>query len=266
MVRSKKRPHEAPTKGRKVFAGARQKVRRGGGGGSAGGSDDDDPDGDEMMEGALDGVGDDDRDGAPSRREGEDDGEDSDEAARETADEKRLRLAKSYLDKLRAEEAAAASEEEDEDDEDNLRNMDSHDRLANRLKDEALRVSGRVRREIAHALVPPRRLLDSDDDASGDDEGDDRAGVVWKGHRLSVTGLALTADDSTAYSVSKEGGICRWDVETGARTKFPPRAAGDGGSDERRRRTDGAPAVRRRGVALLRGRAGPQPAVHRGRG
>jgi ribosomal RNA-processing protein 9 len=221
MVRSKKRPHEAPTKGRKVFAGARQKVRRGGGGGSAGGSDDDDPDGDEMMEGALDGVGDDDRDGAPSRREGEDDGEDSDEAARETADEKRLRLAKSYLDKLRAEEAAAASEEEDEDDEDNLRNMDSHDRLANRLKDEALRVSGRVRREIAHALVPPRRLLDSDDDASGDDEGDDRAGVVWKGHRLSVTGLALTADDSTAYSVSKEGGICRWDVETGARTKFP---------------------------------------------
>ena len=144
--------------------------------------------------------------------------------------------------------------------------MDSHDRLANRLKDEALRVSGRVRREIAHALVPPRRLLDSDDDASGDDEGDDRAGVVWKGHRLSVTGLALTADDSTAYSVSKEGGICRWDVETGARTKFPRRAAGDGGSDERRRRTDGAPAVRRRGVALLRGRAGPQPAVHRWRG
>ena len=44
---------------------------------------------------------------------------------------------------------------------------------------------------------------------------------MWHGHRLSVTGLALTADDTTAYSVSKEGGIVRWDVETGARTKFP---------------------------------------------
>ena len=30
---SKKRPHEAPTKGRKVFSGSRQKVARGGGGG-----------------------------------------------------------------------------------------------------------------------------------------------------------------------------------------------------------------------------------------
>ena len=91
-------------------------------------------------------------------------------------------------------------------------------------------------------------------------------GTVWRGHRLSVTGLALTADDTTAYSVSKEGGIVRWDVETGARTKFP-RAAGSGGPDEGRRRPDGAAAMRRAALlTILRGGAGAPPAVHRRRG
>ena len=98
----------------------------------------------------------------------------SDEEAKETADEKRLRLAKSYLDKLRAEEAEAATDE-DEDDEDNLRNMDSHDRLANRLKSEAMHRTGRVRREIAHRLVAPS-LDGEDDEEDSDDEDDPRRG------------------------------------------------------------------------------------------
>ena len=225
LVSSKKRPHEAPTKGRKVFAGARQKVQRGGGGGGSRGrgADDegaDDPEGDdEMMEDAMD---DDDGDDRARRAEGRGRGreeEESEEEFEETADEKRLRLAKSYLDKLRAEEAEAGgdSDEDEEDEEDARGNMDSHDRLANRLKNEAMHKSGRVRREIARRVVAPT-FGDDDDD---DDDDDDRAGTVWRGHRLSVTGLALTADDTTAYSVSKEGGIVRWDVETGARTKFP---------------------------------------------
>ena len=213
---SKKRPHEAPTKGRKVFSGSRQKVARGGGGGGRRDAADDageEPeDDDDMMEGAMD-DDDDDRGRGAAASESE-----SDEEAKETADEKRLRLAKSYLDKLRAEEAEAATDE-DEDDEDNLRNMDSHDRLANRLKSEAMHRTGRVRREIAHRLVAPS--LDGEDDEEDSDDEDDRAGTVWRGHRLSVTGLALTMDDTTVYSVSKEGGIVRWDVETGAKTKYP---------------------------------------------
>ena len=97
--------------------------------------------------------------------------------------------------------------------------MDSHDRLANRLKSEAMHRTGRVRREIAHRLVAPS--LDGEDDEEDSDDEDDRAGTVWRGHRLSVTGLTLTVDDTTVYSVSKEGGIVRWDVETGAKTKYP---------------------------------------------
>ena len=51
LTASKKRPHEAPVKGRKSFAGSRQKVAKGGGGG---GDRDDDAGGDDMLEDALD--------------------------------------------------------------------------------------------------------------------------------------------------------------------------------------------------------------------
>jgi ribosomal RNA-processing protein 9 len=36
-----------------------------------------------------------------------------------------------------------------------------------------------------------------------------------------VTALALSDDDATAWSASKDGGLLRWDVETGARSRLP---------------------------------------------
>lgn len=35
--------------------------------------------------------------------------------------------------------------------------------------------------------------------------------------RLPVTALAVTSDDATSFSVSKDGSIFRMDIETGAR-------------------------------------------------
>ena len=231
LTSSKKRPHEAPTKGRKVFAGARQKVdkkQRGGGGGGnqgRGGGEDyagDEIDGDDdMMEGAMDDGDGDDRARRAGGRKAETE-PDADEEIVETADEKRLRLAKSYLDKLRQEEAEAGGDSTDEEGEEgedvDARNMDSHDRLANRLKNEAMHKSGRARREVARRIV---FSTFGDDETETDDDETDRAGLVWRGHRLSVTGMALTSDDTTAYSVSKEGTIIEWDVETGGKTKYP---------------------------------------------
>ena len=215
LTASKKRPHEAPVKGRKSFAGSRQKVAKGGGGG---GDRDDDAGGDDMLEDALD----EDEFGRKKGKKGGDSDEDSDEEVKETADEKRLRLAKSYLEKLRREEAEDGSGSDEDEDEDNIRNMDSHDRLANRLKNEAMAKSGRVRREIAHRVVAP--TLDDDSDVDEDDETETE-GDAWRdirrGHKLSVTGMSLTPDDSTCYTVSKDGSIARWDIETGARTRFP---------------------------------------------
>jgi ribosomal RNA-processing protein 9 len=117
-VASKKRPHEAPVKGKQVFAGNRQKVEKGGGGGGGGGGGrggggggrggrgggggggEEDPGDDDMLEDALDDAGD---NGARRQRADEGGSDDEDEEVKETADEKRLRLAKNYLDKLRAE-------------------------------------------------------------------------------------------------------------------------------------------------------------------
>ena len=42
-------------------------------------------------------------------------------------------------------------------------------------------------------------------------------GVVCLGCRLPVTAMAVTSDDTTAFSVSKDGSIFRMDIETGAR-------------------------------------------------
>ena len=36
-------------------------------------------------------------------------------------------------------------------------------------------------------------------------------------YRLSVTALAVAADDARAFTVSKDGSIIRMDIETGAR-------------------------------------------------
>ena len=37
------------------------------------------------------------------------------------------------------------------------------------------------------------------------------------GCRLPVTAMAVTSDDTTAFSVSKDGSIFRMDIETGTR-------------------------------------------------
>ena len=68
-------------------------------------------------------------------------------AARETAQEKRVRLAKAYLERLREEQAAEDTDEDDGDEEG--KNLDSHTRLAARLMEDAQRKSGHQRASIA---------------------------------------------------------------------------------------------------------------------
>ena len=123
-------------------------------------------------------------------------------AARETVQEKRIRLAKAYLERLREEAAAEDTDEEEEDGEG--KNLDSHARLAGRLMVEAQKKSGHQREAIADRVRVSAR-------ASG----------TWRGHKRAVTGVALTEDDRTAYSVSKDGSIFMWDIETEKRTRFP---------------------------------------------
>ena len=136
---------------------------------------------------------------------------------RETAEEKRTRLARLYLEKLRREAALEGDDEESDVNEDEdvdpsvrkkRRDLDSHDRLANKLANEAAEAAGRHFREIADGVKPTKTPV---------------LGTYFsrKAHKQSVTGVCLSSDDRTAYSVSKDGAIVEWDVETGKRTKYP---------------------------------------------
>ena len=117
-------------------------------------------------------------------------------------------MAKAYLERLRQEQAEESDGEEGEEDEDGeARHLDSHTRLAARLADEAQRKSGHQRAAVGDRVREPGEVRE--------------APQTWRGHKRAVTGVALTEDDRLAYSVSKDGTILGWDIETGKRIKFP---------------------------------------------
>ena len=106
----------------------------------------------------------------------------------ETAEEKRLRLAKSYLDRIQQ----VNDDEEGED-------------LTERLHRDALESMGHLKRLIADQIIVP---------------SDQSSARHYRCHKLAVAAVALTSDDSTVYSVSKDGSIVELDVESGKRTRF----------------------------------------------
>merc|ERR1711943_184248 len=83
----------------------------------------------------------------------------------ETAEEKRRRLARLYLDKLRREAALEGDDESDlEENEDvdpsirkKQRDLDSHDRLADKLARDAAEAAGRYFREMADEVKPTKK-------------------------------------------------------------------------------------------------------------
>lgn len=108
----------------------------------------------------------------------------------ENADERRLRLARQYLDSVREDMGPDADE----------------DSIAGRLRDEAFEKSGRQQRALAMHLSGIRA------------EGYS----LSRGHRESVTTVVVSDDGTTAYSGSKDGTIIKWDVATGTRLHTLP--------------------------------------------
>ncbi|XP_062324596.1 U3 small nucleolar RNA-interacting protein 2 isoform X1 [Osmerus eperlanus] len=122
----------------------------------------------------------------------------------ETPQEKKLRLAKIYLDQLREEEEAKAEEE-----------LFETDLVAGRLQDEVLEQKGKLQRMVAKDLLPPVaseiRLL--------------------RGHKLPVTCLVISPDDKNIFSSGKDCSIIKWDVESGK--KLHTIAGGRKGTEDR---------------------------------
>ncbi|KAM9271826.1 LOW QUALITY PROTEIN: U3 small nucleolar RNA-interacting protein 2 [Cariama cristata] len=135
----------------------------------------------------------------------------AEEEVEETPQEKKLRLAKLYLEQLRQheEERAAAEEEEEE-----TRPVDL---LGDRLKEDVLEQKGRLQRLVAKDVQPP-----------------DPASIrVLRGHQLPITCLVISPDDKVIFSASKDGSLikCKWEVESGKRLCVVP--GGKKGTEER---------------------------------
>ncbi|XP_068171577.1 U3 small nucleolar RNA-interacting protein 2 isoform X2 [Antennarius striatus] len=113
----------------------------------------------------------------------------------ETPQEKKLRLAKLYLDQLREEEENKAEEE-----------LFETDLIAGRLQEDVLEQKGKLQRFIAKDFLPP-------------DASEIR---VLRGHKLAITCLVITSDDKYIFSASKDCSIIKWDFESGKKLHTIP--------------------------------------------
>ena len=145
---------------------------------------------------------------------------------KESAQEKRVRMAQEYLkmveetehsnDGARGREGrydVSNGHEDDVDDDDIGSETDDEERrgitgrrdLVNaRVKNDMLKDKGRLRQIAAPSL---REACASYDFATHQ--------TSFKGHALPITCLALSEDEGTLFSASKDKRIIRWDVETG---------------------------------------------------
>ncbi|XP_068668327.1 U3 snoRNP-associated protein-like EMB2271 [Aristolochia californica] len=138
-------------------------------------------------------------------------GEEEFEHVVETVDEKRLRLAKEYVESVKALKKHQGEEDDDEEDGEGLdgyeddRGPKGDSLVAEKLQQEQLEQSGRIRRMISSRVGKP----DSDDGFQ-----------LIRRHHQSVTAVALSEDGEKGFSASKDGTICHWDVSSGQCEKY----------------------------------------------
>lgn len=114
-----------------------------------------------------------------------------------TAQEKRLHLTKEYLAKLQEKEIELAEDE-----------SLAHAAIAHRLREDVLEQAGKLNRKIASQYCEP----------------DPATVKQLKGHRLSVTCLAVTPDDKFVYTGSKDCSIIKWRLDTFSKDYVIPSA------------------------------------------
>jgi ribosomal RNA-processing protein 9 len=121
-------------------------------------------------------------------------GED-DEDLLETAEQRRVRLSQAYLSRLKKEEYDEDDDGEEDDSEDE---EDGVDRIGARLERDRRKAQGILHRDVANQL-----------------KGMTLTPEFWHGHKFTVTSVALSNDDRTAVSGSKDNSVVLWDVQAG---------------------------------------------------
>ncbi|XP_078517271.1 U3 small nucleolar RNA-interacting protein 2 isoform X2 [Lissotriton helveticus] len=115
-------------------------------------------------------------------------GRNEEEEIEETPQEKKLRLAKQYLEQLREQEEEKAENE-----------AFGQDLVAGRLEEEVMEQKGKLQRLLAKDLQPP-------------DPAEIR---LLRGHQLPITCLVISPDDQHIFSSAKDCSIIKWDVASG---------------------------------------------------
>jgi len=115
---------------------------------------------------------------------------DSDGEKYVTAAEKKVQLAKKYLNEIEEEERQRL---EDEDDEEQV-----NKNVLKRLKDEVLDQKGILKTKLADGLSVPTDIVK----------------LRNRHHTRSITCVVISPDDKYAYSASKDSTIVQWDLQT----------------------------------------------------
>ena len=121
------------------------------------------------------------------------------ESSMETAEDKRRRLAKGYLEQIGS--MIQHDEEGDYESDDEL-----EINISDRLKRERLQKKGKYHREYGN-------LVESL-------EVNDLTHRYYYGHSGAITSIALTTDETTIITGSKDNAIFKWDTETGQRQEL----------------------------------------------
>ncbi|KAF0686379.1 Aste57867_21823 [Aphanomyces stellatus] len=125
--------------------------------------------------------------------------DEEDPFANETADDKRVRLAKTYLGTL----ASKFQDEDDEDDEG--ADPNGGDRMAAQLARDVAESSGKLFKLVADEFA----AFEFDADSS----------KFLKGHKMPVTAVCASEDGRAIYSAAKDGSILKWVVGPDGVTK-----------------------------------------------
>lgn len=135
------------------------------------------------------------------------------EDANETAAEKRLRLAKLYLDSVKTTLAEGEFDAADLD----------REIISSRLQQDVLQHSGKVHLFIAEKISYA---------------GSSNSRLITRGHRLSVTGAAASENGHHLFTCSKDGSVIHWDLRTGKQKTTFAKVAPKGKGKQRARQED----------------------------
>ena len=164
---------------------------------------------------------------------------DGDEEEKETVDEKRIRLAKQYLAKMKQAELedehssdddddssdGDSTNEEEHDEDFDYDGLDESERLSKRLERERLKKQGILERLLAKkiktSIDQKWDTMDKVQQHQTNPQGQAKAWVqhnqykLCRGHDLTPTCVALhVPTGSIAYSASKDNSVIMWDIET----------------------------------------------------